>query len=259
MVASLAGKTVVVVGATSGIGYGVAKACLLSQAAHVVVVGTTKEKAEHTVQRLRTDIAAETASAPAGTLLPVSGTIASDALDAHDLASVRAFCDRVGEIDHLVWTSGDPLRVGFPQALSLDEHRDAFDVRFWGAAQAAQSIKIRKGGSITLTIGSGIARPRQQWSLAVGVLGAVDALVRGLAVDLAPVRVNVVCPGVTDTELWRAMDPVAKQNMFEAVAKTLPVGHIGSADEVAEAYLFLMKCSFVTGQRIEVDGGNRLS
>ncbi|EKM59337.1 uncharacterized protein PHACADRAFT_249763 [Phanerochaete carnosa HHB-10118-sp] len=257
MVVSLIGKTVVVVGGTSGIGYGVAKASLLSQAARVVVVGTTKEKAERTVQRLHADIAAETASAPAGTLPSINGTITPDALDAHDLTSVSAFCERVGEVDHLVWTSGDALRTGFPQ--NLDENRDIFDVRFWGAAQAAQSIKIRPGGSITLTIGAAIARPRKGWSLVVSIIGAVDALVRGLAVDLAPVRVNVVCPGIVDTELWKDMNTATKQGMFEAAAKSLPVGHVGSPEEIAEAYLFLMKCGFITGQRIEVDGGSRLA
>lgn len=249
MVATLAGKTIVVVGGTSGIGYGVAKASLISQAAHVVVVGTTLEKAQSTAERLRGELAGAA----------VTGTIASDALDAHDLASVRAFCERVGEVDHFVWTSGDPLRVGFPGTLSLDDHRDAFDVRFWGAAQAAQSIKIRPGGSIILTIGSAIARPPKGWSLITSILGAVDALVRGLAVDLAPVRVNVVCPGLVDTELWKDMEPAARQAMYEAAGKRLLVGHIGSPEEVAEAYLFLMKCGFITGQRIEVDGGNRLS
>ena len=112
MVATLAGKTVVVVGGTSGIGYAVAKATLLSQAAHVIVVGTTKEKAAHTLERLRNDVGA-----------PIVGTLASDALDAHDLASVRAFCERVGEVDHFIWTAGDGLRTGFPQTLSLDENR----------------------------------------------------------------------------------------------------------------------------------------
>lgn len=121
MVATLAGKTVVVVGGSSGIGYGVAKASLLSQAAHVVVVSQTVEKAAKTVQRLHDDVAATVASAPAGSLLPVKGTIAGDTLDAHDLASVRAFCERVGEVDHLIWTSGDSLRIGFPQ--SLDDNR----------------------------------------------------------------------------------------------------------------------------------------
>lgn len=125
MATTLAGKTVVVVGGSSGIGYGVAKAALLAHAAHVTVVASTPDKAARTVERLRADVAAALAAAPAGTAPRAPGSIAGDALDAHDLASVRAFCERVGEVDHFVWTSGDALRVGFPQTLSLDENRGA--------------------------------------------------------------------------------------------------------------------------------------
>ena len=102
-------------------------------------------------------------------------------------------------------------------------------------------------------------RPRKGWSLMASVLGATDALVRGLAVDLAPIRVNVVCPGTVDTEvsivdafsetsvlnlvlqLWKNVDPAKRQGFFEAAAKRLLVGHIGDPDDVAETYLFLMK------------------
>lgn len=76
-----------------------------------------------------------------------------------------------------------------------------FDVRFWGAMNAAQVAKIRPGGSITLTVGSVVAKPRKSWSLAAGLMGAVDSLTRGLAVDLAPIRVNVVSPGLVKTEV----------------------------------------------------------
>lgn len=114
--------------------------------------------------------------------------------------------------------------------LSNDASADIFDVRYWGAAQAAMSIKIREGGSIVLTIGertceaynsskhslcslhgplgSAITRPRKGWSFIAPVLGATDALVRGLAIDLAPIRVNVVCPGLTDTEVSTSYQPM---------------------------------------------------
>lgn len=166
MVETLAGKSIVVVGGSSGIGYAVAKASLLSQASHVTIVCTSNEKGARSVERLREDVA------KAGVALSADVTITHDTVDAHDLASVRAMCQRVGEVDHFVWTSGDGLRSGFPQTLNLDENRgacgatftftlgscadalpDAFDVRFWGAAQAAQSIKIKQGGSIIFTIG----------------------------------------------------------------------------------------------------------
>ena len=120
MVATLAGKTIVVVGGSSGIGYGVAKASLLSGAAHVIVVSHSQEKAARTVTRLQAEAAAEAAAAPPGTQLPVTGTVAGDALDAHDLASVRALCERVGEVDHFVWTAGDRLRLGFPMDLEAN-------------------------------------------------------------------------------------------------------------------------------------------
>ena len=124
MAATLAGKTIVVVGGSSGIGYGVAKASLLAQAAHVIVVSTSAEKGARTVERLRADVAQAIAAAPAGSVLPVTGTIAADTVDAHDLASVRALCERLGEVDHFIWTSGDPLRIGFPQ--DLDANRGMY-------------------------------------------------------------------------------------------------------------------------------------
>ena len=76
-----------------------------------------------------------------------------------------------------------------------------FDVRFWGAFTAAKAAKIRSGGSITFTIGQALLRPRKGWSLLVGVAGAIDAVTRGLAIDLAPIRVNVVSPGLVRTEV----------------------------------------------------------
>ena len=80
---------------------------------------------------------------------------------------------------------------------------DVFDVRFWGAFTAAQIAKIRPGGSITLTVGSVVVKPRKGWSLVAGLMGAVDSLTRGLAMDLAPIRVNVISPGIVKTEVRR--------------------------------------------------------
>ncbi|KAH8112589.1 short-chain dehydrogenase/reductase SDR [Phellopilus nigrolimitatus] len=249
--ATLAGKTIVVVGGSSGIGYGVAKASLLSHAAHVIIGSSSQQKVIAALDRLRSELAAaETTS--------VGGIVTGEVINAKDSGSVKAFFERVGEIDHLVWSSGDPLRLGFPN-IDLDKNKDAFDVRFWGAANAAQVAKIRPGGSITLTIGSVIAKPHPSWSLMAGVIGAVDSLTRGLAVDLAPVRVNVVSPGLVKTELW---DPVAtevKEKMFGEAERTLLVRHVAEPDEIAEAYLFLMKCGYITGQRIEVDGGSKFT
>ncbi|KAL5511060.1 hypothetical protein ACEPAH_4275 [Sanghuangporus vaninii] len=244
--ASLAGKTVLVVGGSSGIGYGVAKASLLSRASRVIIASSSQTKVEAALARLKEDIS------KAGSA--VEGTFVGEVADASDTKIVRALLERVGEIDHLVWTSGETLRVGFPN-IDLEANKDVFDLKFWGALTAAQVAKIRPGGSITFTIGQTIVKPLKGWSLVTGVAGAVDSLTRGLAVDLAPIRVNVISPGVVKTEFWDTFPPEQREKVLENAAKTSLVQHVADADEIAEAFLFCMKCQYITGQRIEVDGG----
>jgi len=244
MSSNLAGQTVVVVGGSSGIGYGVAKASLLNRAAQVIIASSSAEKVDDAIKRLQADVAGAA----------VEGKLSGGVLNAKDSASVKAFFDNLGEIDHLVWSSGDPLRLGY-SGMDLDVNKDAFDVRFWGAAAAAKAAKLRKGGSVTLTVGTVVVKPRPQWSLAAAVMGAVDGFTRGLAVDIAPTRVNCVSPGFVKTELWNNFSPEARQKMFDDAAESLLVRHVADADEIAEAYMFVMKCKYITGQRIEVDGG----
>ncbi|THG94215.1 hypothetical protein EW145_g8186, partial [Phellinidium pouzarii] len=99
-----------------------------------------------------------------------------------------------------------------------------------------------------------LVKPLPSFSLVVANIGAVDALTRGLAVDLAPVRVNVVSPGIVKTE-FIDLAPEMREKMYEDAERKLLVKHVADPDEIAEAYLFLMKCGYITGQRIEVDGG----
>jgi len=244
--ATLSGQRILVVGGTSGIGFAVAKLSLLSVASHVIVVSSSASKVEGAVSRLQAII----------TENKLSGRVTGDVLDASDTVKVQAYVKELGEIDHLVWTSGDPLKLGFPN-IDLERAKGAFDVRFWGAVAAAQVANIRPGGSIILTVGTVVVKPGKSWSIAAGVAGAVDSLTRGLAVDLAPIRVNVISPGAIDTELWDSLPPAVKEKRFEDVAAQSLVKRIGEADAVAEAYLFCMKCNYITGQRIEVDGGAR--
>ncbi|KAL5519705.1 hypothetical protein ACEPAG_1365 [Sanghuangporus baumii] len=243
--ATLAGKTVLIVGGSSGIGYGVAKASLLSRASKIIIASSSKARVEAALVRLKNDITATGSN--------VEGSASGESVDAKDSKSVKDLLGRVGEIDHLVWTSGDSLRTSFPD-IDLDANKGVFDVRFWGAFTAAQVAKIRRGGSITLTIGQLLVRPMKGYSLTSGVVGAVDALTRGLAVDLAPIRVNVISPGFVKTEFLDLL-PAERREALEKQANALLVQHVGQPDEVAEAYLFCMKCQYITGQRIEVDGG----
>lgn len=235
---SLKSQRVVVIGGSSGIGFAVA-AGALAEGAEVVVGSSSADK-----------IAAATARLGAG----ASG----HAIDVKDDASVAAFFDKVGAFDHLVFTAGDWNRPGGGTVADLDiaTAPAAMSVRFWGALRAIKQARatISATGSITLTDGVLAHRPMKGALLSTAFAGAAEHLTRGLAVDLAPIRVNAVCPGLVLTEMIAAW-PEANLKRFVG---GLPIPRGGDPDEVAQAYLYLMKGGYTTGQVIVVDGGRML-
>jgi NAD(P)-dependent dehydrogenase (short-subunit alcohol dehydrogenase family) len=106
-----------------------------------------------------------------------------------------------------------------------------------------------------LTSGMASRRPQKGRSMASSVCGAVEALTRSLAVELAPLRVNLVCPGLVKTELWDGMAAEAREAMYRRAEQNLLVGRVGEAGDLAEAYVYLMKNGFSTGQIVVADGG----
>ncbi|TDL14169.1 NAD-binding protein [Rickenella mellea] len=231
---TLQGKIVLVVGGSSGIGFAVAKYAIISHAVDTTVKELTATKAE----------------------LKLPGEVDGEIVDGEESASVKSLVNRIGEIDHLVWTSGDSIGPSMTPNTNPFESSDVFDVRFWGAIIAAQNAKFRSGGSVILTTGVPVKKPPPGYSVIAGIGGAIDAVVRGLAVDLAPIRVNAVSPGVVDTEIWGNLPVETKNKIMEDTKAKLLVKHVAKPEEIAEAYIFLMKCEYITGQRIDVDGGN---
>jgi NAD(P)-dependent dehydrogenase (short-subunit alcohol dehydrogenase family) len=153
----------------------------------------------------------------------------------------------------LVFTAGDRLQLNELVATDLTKARHAFELRYWAALAAVKyaSPHIRKDGSI------GVAglRPHKGWTVAASVCGTIEALTRALAVELAPIRVNAVCSGVVRANLGQGMNTGAREHLYESVGKSLLVGGIGEACEIARAYLFLMQEGYGTGQAVVLDGG----
>ncbi|SEN32821.1 NAD(P)-dependent dehydrogenase, short-chain alcohol dehydrogenase family [Stigmatella aurantiaca] len=233
-------KRIIVLGGSSGIGRAVAQAAA-QEGASVVIGSRQQARVEQAVARL-----------PRGTQ--------GHAVDLSDEAQVRGFFERVGPFDHLVYTAGDALPHGAPGGLSLAQARQLFEVRFWGAYMAATlgSAHIRPGGSIVLTNGTVDVRPMKGLAVGSGVSGAIGALTRGLAVELAPLRVNTVSPGLIKTELWDGLSAADRERMYQEAGAKLPVGRVGEPEDVAQTYLYLMCQGFGTGQVLTVDGGHVL-
>jgi NAD(P)-dependent dehydrogenase (short-subunit alcohol dehydrogenase family) len=234
----LQGKKVVILGGTSGFGLATAKAAT-EAGARVVVASRSRENVEKALKEL-----------PQGT----EGV----SVDVNDQPALERFFMGLNGLDHLIVTAGDslPAHIG-----SYAEARQSFEVRFWGAYLSAKSAfpHIRSGGSITLTNGIVGIRPWKGWSVASAISGAVEALTRGLALEMAPIRVNTVCAGMVKTPLWGGMSGDEREAMYAKQAAALPVGRVGESEDIAEAYLYLMQSGFTTGQAIVVDGGSVIS
>jgi NAD(P)-dependent dehydrogenase (short-subunit alcohol dehydrogenase family) len=237
---SLNGKRVVVLGGTSGLGFATAVAAA-REGAIVVIASATQERVSRTLAAL-----------PEGS----QGHV----VDLTDETQVSALFGKIGAFDHLVYTAGDALLLGDFSALSIADARRAFDVRYWGAVTAVKYAAplIRKGGSIVLTTGIAAARPFKGWTVPSSILGAMEGLTRALAVELAPIRVNTVSPGVVKTDMWNQLSQEDREGLYRDVGAKLLTGRVGEADEVAETYLYLMRQTFSTGQVVTVDGGGVL-
>ncbi len=235
--AKLDGAKVVVIGGASGVGFAVASAALGAGAR--VIVGSS--------QASRVEAAAEKLGPGA----------AGQVVDVKDEASVAAFFEAVGSFDHLVFTAGDWGHMFGPtRDLDIEASKGRMEVRFWGAARAAKYAmrQIAQDGSITLTGGMLAHRPMPGAPLVTASANTTEGLAMGLARDLAPVRVNAVCLGLILSEQAQAMG----EAVVKAFTANLPLPRGGTVEEAAEAYLYLMRATYVTGQIVRVDGGGSL-
>jgi NAD(P)-dependent dehydrogenase (short-subunit alcohol dehydrogenase family) len=150
--------------------------------------------------------------------------------------------------------------MGAVAELDQDVLRRAFDAKFWAHLTTVQATlpHLAPDGSITL-LGAISARAGMAGTAGLAAInGAVEALVKPLAVELAPIRVNAVSPGVVDTAWWSGWPEEAREQFFAQSAKSLPVGRVATAEDVAEAVVLAATNPNLTGAVLETDGGARL-
>ncbi|MDT5251186.1 MAG: hypothetical protein QOH07_121 [Mycobacterium sp.] len=238
MGSALRDKTVLLVGRGSGI----ARAVTLlarSEGARVVVAGRDKTKLAGAYD---------------------DPGISAQVVDVTDDASIAALAGRVGPVDHVVSTASARAR-GKLADLQRENLRISFDTKVIGPTMLAKYFapQINPGGSFVLFSGVHAFKLNVGY-LGVGITnGAVDFLTRWLAVELAPIRVNAISPGVIDTGAWDAMGEDGKRDYFKHIAANNPAGRIGTPDDIASAVLFAMTNTFMTGMTLRVDGGEPLT
>jgi NAD(P)-dependent dehydrogenase (short-subunit alcohol dehydrogenase family) len=227
----------VVLGGASGIGLATA----LAAAARGALVTVTSRSGERVAQAVRR----------------IGGSARGEVVNLENEEETKALCGRVGAFDHLVYTAGDDLLLAPVAQLDLAAARRSFEVRVFGALGAVKhaAARIKPGGSIVLTHGIAGARPSAGWAVGAAVCGAMDALTRALAVELAPVRVNAVSPGFVRTPLWNTIPDAQREALFREAGNKLLTKRVGEAAELAEAYCYLLENAFTTGQTLVVDGG----
>ena len=240
---NIAKSKIVIVGGSSGMGLALTRRCLDS-GAEVVIVGRSEEKLKRASEALRN---------PAGL-----SAIVADIAREDQVADLFA---RVGRIDHIVSTAAD-IEGAYELLPSVDlkAAQRVVDSKFYGPLLLAKhgAPQLSANGSITFTSGIAAYRPAARGSVVAAVNAALEGLVRALAVELAPIRVNAVSPGWVDTPIWSFVAGDRKDETLDAMAKRLPVGRVGQPDDIADAIAFLIGNGFTTGTILHVEGGHRL-
>lgn len=237
---NLTGKNVVIIGGTAGIGLAAARAAAAA-GAKVWAAGRSEGHIQSAKQ-------------------VANGSFEVRQADTHDAASLEAIFKEVGTVDHLVSAAVGGERTLKPfLEQTEDQFKAAYD-KLWGYAKVvrAGAPYLADDGAITLVSGSPARKIRPAQSPLSCVGASVENLVRCLAVEMAPVRVNVVSPGTVDTAMFDWMGD-EKQDKLTAMTASHLIKRAGTSEEVAQGILFVMQNGFVTGTTIDVDGGRILS
>nr|WP_146647382.1 SDR family oxidoreductase [Labilithrix luteola] len=235
---SVRGSKVAVVGGTSGIGEATA-ALFAAEGAEVVIGGRDEARAKAAAARI--------------------GNVKSAVIDGTDAASAHRFFETIGEIDHLVLALSGGKGAGPIATLALDDLRSGFEAKLFAHLTTLKAALPRVRASITLVSAVSARLAYAGTSGLAAINGAIEAMVRPLASELAPLRVNAVSPGVIDTPWWDAMPKDQKDGYFAQAAKGLPMARVGRPEDVAQAIVMVAANGFMTGSVVEVAGGAQLA
>lgn len=234
---TLASKKVIIMGGSSGLGLATAQAAA-ADGAKVLIVSSNQQRIDNALKTL-----------------PENSKGFAVSLDKEE--NIKTFFAGIGNFDHLVYTAGENISMSMVDDTEIEKGKDFFTIRFWGAFAAIKYGKayINEGGSINLMSGNFGGRPAAGYSLGATICGAMDAFTRAMAVELAPIRVNNIAAGVIDTNLWGNLNEAERKGFFKHLENTLLLKRVGKPEDIAQAFVYLMKQTYTTGQSLIIDGG----
>lgn len=253
----LANQHVLILGGTSGIGFCVAEAAL-EHGANIAISSFNQSKLDKTVARLKEAYPTQSEKQRITTHVCNLADVAN--LDANLEALFQAATNGGAiKLNHVVTTAGDALQLPAVSEITPESIYSSMNVRFIAPAMmakyVAKYVESSPTSSFTMTGGMRSHKPAPGWSLVTAVGSAVEGLGRGLAVDLKPIRVNVVSPGAVHTELFSNFPQEALGAILQKMRDQSTTGTVGRPEDLAESYIYLMKDQFVTGTVVDSNGG----
>ncbi|KAI1158527.1 short-chain dehydrogenase [Nemania serpens] len=260
----LAGKHIVVIGGTKGIGRGVVEAAIESNA-RVTLAGSSQKSADAAVSSIKAEY-------PSAQVVGLGCDLSKPSIEQDLDALLTRAAELTGEIDHIVYTAADGLTIGKLEDLTPEAAMGAAHMRFLAPLMLGKVAKkhlagavngkpgVGKDKSIVLTTGSIASKPAPGWSMIAYFGAGLKGLTRNLALDLSPIRVNAVEPGVVSTELWDASFASVEEReaALQKMVAHIPTGTPATTDEVAEAYVYFLRDSNATGEVVQTRGGAHL-
>lgn len=233
-------EKIVIVGGTSGMGLAAAQV-LATEGFQVIISGRSQSSIDKALSNM-------------------SGDCTGYPLDFTNPDSVNAFFEKIGKHDHLALVGSGQAVWGNFRDLKLEALKIAFEHKLFGYFLCAQAAlkQIRSDGSMIFVIGGASRSAIPGTAGIAAVNGAIQAMAITMAKELAPLRVNILSPGLVDTPMYGWMNQSEKENFFKKMGGNLPVGRVGKPEEIAQAVSYLIKNAYTTGAILDVDGGGRL-
>ncbi|GGP24347.1 SDR family oxidoreductase [Silvimonas amylolytica] len=236
---NLQNQRVLIIGGSNGMGLAAAQRLALL-GAEVIVAGRSQTRLDAALKH-------------------INGKAGAYTVDFSDEESLKRLFATLGHIDHLIITASSSAAWGSIRDIDGTALAKAFEQKalgYWRSIRAALP-HLRKDGSITLLAGAASRVAIAGTAGLAAVNGAITQMGQALAKELAPIRVNVISPGLIDTPVYDDFAPEAKNGLFDSIAKGLHVGRVGTSDEVAQAIEFVVTNGFTAGALIDIDGGAR--